>query len=641
MRTRSRRIHWSTRRLLLATCIGGLAGISSSASCLGAETPTNQFRIVNPPAKSSAVGQVQLASDGWELRQSNDSIPAVHKQPASDSTTTSSLDLNEPKSTLNFIMPSMQHEVEQPASPAKPASKPLANEKREPQSSARLASELYGPGSQTVKNTKQRISDESPALKPVDSAVSNPEQNEPAIGASDVDAQVPDDIADLNEIDAGNPDDSNIVDGQMELEPYGDEPDAAPQRLEVRDLKLHSDGTLDEQAGSSKSQRNLAADPISSRRSESARQSITDGEEPEVADQSEHARDSINAAGELKLSLGLPDQIAISATAARLRAPIERTLSYYWARPENSAERTHWGMFHQMMIFDKDTQIIYQKQQYNAVAWMAGNNPCRNQLLYDRDEHGIVVKEGIGLQGHQAQMLAIFGLIDVPANYPIYVSKHRFSVQDVIQREMKSCKSGAELTFALIGLSHYIDTDRKWTSFDGETWSFDRLIQEELAQPIVGAACGGTHRLMGFAHALRRRRAEGKPITGQWARADKYVRDFIAYTWQLQNRDGSMSTAWFEKQEDNGKIDRKVQTTGHMVEFLVTALDDDELQSPPMLRSISFLTNSFWEERGHDWQVGPKGHALRALALFYQRVYGRPDPWRTQSIASRSSKSSR
>ncbi len=49
-----------------------------------------------------------------------------------------------------------------------------------------------------------------------------------------------------------------------------------------------------------------------------------------------------------------------------------------------------------------------------------------------------------------------------------------------------------------------------------------------------------------------------------------------------------MSTAWFEKQEDNGKMDRKVQTTGHMVEFLLTALNDDELQSPQMLRSISF-----------------------------------------------------
>ncbi len=96
-----------------------------------------------------------------------------------------------------------------------------------------------------------------------------------------------------------------------------------------------------------------------------------------------------------------------------------------------------------------------------------------------------------------------------------------------------------------------------------------------------------------------------------------------------------MSTEWFAKPEDNGKLDRKLQTTGHMVEFLLTAVNDDELQSPQMLRSINYLNNSLYEERGHEWQVGPKGHALRALAMYYQRVFGRPDPWRAQSVARR------
>ncbi len=54
-----------------------------------------------------------------------------------------------------------------------------------------------------------------------------------------------------------------------------------------------------------------------------------------------------------------------------------------------------------------------------------------------------MVKEGIGLQGHQAQMLAVFGLVDVPPNYPIYVSKEKYTVKDVIQREMKACKRGS------------------------------------------------------------------------------------------------------------------------------------------------------------------------------------------------------
>ncbi len=466
---------------------------------------------------------------------------------------------SEPKSTLNFILPRQGWPADEPQSPAKSSEPAPATTSALPE---RLASELYGPGDNPVMPllparstateqplSERRSSPEAPAKLPSeslssraakdstrsDSATAEASTRSAAPGRSEVARQpqaASPQIADpeQNEPYYGEalpqePDASDSSQPMAEseesltLEPYDSSPDASepepiPQRPEVRDLKLGSDGSL-QGSNDNKSRSPLQADPIS-RRGEASRQSITDGELPATPEASGNRRDSINAAGELKLSLGLPSQLTISATAARLQAPLERTLNYYWVRPENAAERTHWGMFHQIMIFDKDTQILHQKQQYNAVAWMAGNNPCRNQLLYDRDQHGIVVKEGVGLQGHQAQMLAVFGLIDVPANYPIYVAKQKFTVNDVIEREKKACKAGSELTFTLIGLAHYIDTDTRWTCFAGEEWSFDRLIQEELAQPVVGAACGGTHRLMGFAHALRRRRpkANQSPVSG-------------------------------------------------------------------------------------------------------------------------------
>lgn len=352
--------------------------------------------------------------------------------------------------------------------------------------------------------------------------------------------------------------------------------------------------------------------------------------------------DRILESGELILASGkTAANLPLKAQTARLKPLIEKGLRYYWDRPEDAAERTHWGMMHSIMVFDRDTQIISRRQRYNAVAWMAGNNPCRNQLFFDRDQHGIVVRTGVGLQGHQAQLLAVFGLIDVPSNYPVYAAKQKFTVADILEREKRDCKVNAELTFTLIGLAHYADSDSSWVAADGQDWSVERVIREELAQPIVGAACGGTHRLMGFGHALRRRRAEEKPITGQWDRADRYLKDFVAYTWSLQNRDGSMSTAWYEKSEDNGNIDRKLQTTGHMLEFLMTVTPDAELQSPEMLRTVSFMANTLYNERGHEWQVGPKGHALRSLVMYYQRVYGNSSPWRIDSGARNASTSGR
>jgi len=342
--------------------------------------------------------------------------------------------------------------------------------------------------------------------------------------------------------------------------------------------------------------------------------------------------DRITAEGELILATGKSAaNLPVKPQTARIKPFIEQVLRYHWDRPEDAAERTHWGMMHSIMVFDRDTQIVNRRQRFNAVAWMAGNNPCRNQPLFSIDANGILPRTGVGLQGHQAQLLAIFGLINVPLNYPVYASRQKFSVADILQREMLDCKVNTELTFTLIALSHYTDSDTSWVAADGQNWSVERVLREELAQPIVGAACGGTHRLMGFAHALRRRRAEGKPIDGQWERADRYIKDFIAYTWSLQNRDGSMSTAWYERSEDNGDMDRKIQTTGHMLEMLLTITPDAELQSPEMLRTVSFMANTMYAERGHEWQVGPKGHALRSLAMYYQRVFGDSTPWRSSN----------
>ncbi len=332
--------------------------------------------------------------------------------------------------------------------------------------------------------------------------------------------------------------------------------------------------------------------------------------------------------------VGMPAQkIQISPYVQRMKPGISRALQYFYDRPEKAPGRSNWGMMHAIMVYGIDTRCAVGDRNYSTIAWIAGNNICRGQRLTTQQGGRIKVKSGVGLQGHQAQMLAVFSLCDVPSNYPIYADNVRFTMADVIEEEKLACKSGEELTFTLIGLSHYLDTDASWIARDGQRWDFERLIREELSQPIVGAACGGTHRLMGYAHALRNRRAEGKPMTGQWARAERYIHDFVNYTYSLQNRDGSMSTNWYEGRGDNGDVDRKIQTTGHMVEFLLTATPDSQLQDPRLVRAIAFLNNALNRNLGHDWKIGPKGHALRSLAMYHDRIFKSGPAYRRQSMA--------
>ncbi len=95
-----------------------------------------------------------------------------------------------------------------------------------------------------------------------------------------------------------------------------------------------------------------------------------------------------------------------------------------------------------------------------------------------------------------------------------------------------------------------------------------------------------------------------------------------------------MSTDWFEGREDNGNLDRKIQTTGHMVEWLLTVTPDSQLQNPRLVSAIRFLLTSMYNKREHDWQIGPKGHALRSLAMYYERVYQSGPAWQPSTARS-------
>jgi hypothetical protein len=202
--------------------------------------------------------------------------------------------------------------------------------------------------------------------------------------------------------------------------------------------------------------------------------------------------------------------------------------------------------------------------------------------------------------------------------------RRQFTVADLIEEEKLACKPKTELTFALIALAHYLPTDATWKSRDGEKWSLARLVEEEIVQPIRGAPCGGTHRLFGLAYGSQRRlRATGQ-LDGPYLRADKYVRDYQTFALsKLQNRDGSFSTEWFKYPADReDDIDRKIQTTGHILEWLVSSLDQEKLYEPRVVAAAEFLCGALAREPSREWKLGPLGHALHALNIYQERAWG-------------------
>lgn len=315
-------------------------------------------------------------------------------------------------------------------------------------------------------------------------------------------------------------------------------------------------------------------------------------------------------------------QRKLTAAQIRLRDKLRDCLRYYYQRPEDISAHSPWGIMHCLIGYGVDTEIIAGNRRVNAIGWLCWNQPCRGMQLLDIKNDRVEPRLGPGYQGHEGQFLAMLALSRVKIDYSLRIEGKDLMVADLVKYEMATCTPRSELSFKLIGLSHYLKSDVTWKSEKDDEWSIERLIQDEITQPINGACCGGTHRLMGLSTAVLTRKKRNEPMTGQWLRADNFTRNYQNYALKLQNRDGSFSTDWLKRRADSGDMDRKVQTTGHILEWLVYSLPETQLTNPQIVHAVNYLANVMITQRRHEWEIGPRGHALHAMALYNERVFG-------------------
>ena len=356
--------------------------------------------------------------------------------------------------------------------------------------------------------------------------------------------------------------------------------------------------------------------------------------EPATDAPTEKADDLSDAApGEFTPAKPKDMPIEVTPELEALRTKLRQCLAHYYFRPENVATRSPWGSMHAMIAYGVDTELIAGEKRVNAIGYLCFNGTCNGQRLFNLNNNKLQANIGPGVQGHPAQFLAMLAQSRVKTDFPMLVDGKSFTVADLIQHEKDTCRPASELTFKLIAFTHYLKSDETWKSNDGQDWDIPRLIKEELKQTIHGAACGGTHRMTGFSYAVRKRETRGEPFEGQWLRAKKFVEDYHTYAFTLQNQDGSFSTDWFVRRADYGDIGRRLQTTGHITEWLAYSLPKDELASPKMTKSIDYLATLLLEHPNERWSIGPLGHGLHALAIYDERVFGGSPGKRAEQLA--------
>lgn len=316
---------------------------------------------------------------------------------------------------------------------------------------------------------------------------------------------------------------------------------------------------------------------------------------------------------------------AAAEPSRELHARIQKVLAHFKDQRLNSQENSPWQVMHRVVAYGVETQIEVGRpggQKQPAIGWLLFNQPFRGQRILTTRQGKVYGVEGAGVQGHAGQLLAILAQSQLQRDYPIHAGGAEFTVEDLIRSEQLTCRSGTELTFKLIGLSHYLPSDATWTSDDGQRWSIERLVREEIAQRIQGGTCGGTHRLMGLTYAVVTRKRQGLELTGDFKRAATYLNDYLDYALKLRNPDGSFSTSFLEGRAADPDPAARLRTTGHVLEWMVFAMSDEALRDPQVIDSVTYLTQLLEQQPQRAWEIGPLGHALHALAIYDRRVWG-------------------
>jgi hypothetical protein len=148
----------------------------------------------------------------------------------------------------------------------------------------------------------------------------------------------------------------------------------------------------------------------------------------------------------------------------------------------------------------------------------------------------------------------------------------------------------------------------------------ERLVRTQTQASVLNAPCGGCHQL--FALSLARNayiRKYGR-LRGAWLEADQKLQQHIAAAQTLQNKDGSFSVQFFKGSEHSDEFEKRIKSSGHMLEWLMAALPERRLKEYWVRHAIETLARDLITHSKEGAEPGALYHAVHSLVLYRERV---------------------
>jgi hypothetical protein len=225
-------------------------------------------------------------------------------------------------------------------------------------------------------------------------------------------------------------------------------------------------------------------------------------------------------------------------------------------------------------------------------------------------------------QGHRDQWVAymascelpaeqVFQTLDGPRRLDLWIKQIEWNVPLNFEREY---------SWTLMSLIPYRETTHRWKAREGQDYSIESLLRSEIDQLSPDSSCGGSHRLVSIATTLKKRKAEGKPITGVWEDADTLIEAAIAQSLEFQNADGTFSNNYFERSGWSLDLGTAINTTGHTLELIAVGAPDAIIADEAVMIAVAKLCRLLDQTKELDLECGGLYHAISGLQIYRKRL---------------------
>jgi hypothetical protein len=319
--------------------------------------------------------------------------------------------------------------------------------------------------------------------------------------------------------------------------------------------------------------------------------------------------------------------------SGKLQQLVESTIDFNLRNRILRADRNAaWQVIHGAVAFGSDLPLQVDGQVVPALDYLfaGGDLPGWDLRVGDvipaTKRVGIrtTVEEGSFTgQGHVDQFLGYLSQAAVPLTTTLQVNGKEFLLEDLARQAQRDiCQNPyREYSWTLIALCNYFPNDSQWQGTDGKMWSLESFVAFEAEQDLGNSACGGMHRLMGLAHAVRCREKTGGRMEGGWLKAKQVVQSSIDKAKRFQNSDGSFSTRYTVRPGNSADLSTCLSATGHTLEFLAYALNSDELTELWVENGVEKLCQMLELVKDDDLECGGIYHALAGLKLYARKRF--------------------